>query len=304
MDNHPTIAVEFSKVNYSYSNLQVLSESSFHVHKGGFVALIGSNGSGKTTILRLIMGLAKPDSGKVLLFGKSPEKARGLVGYVPQYMNYDPAFPISVEEVVKMGRLEGLSRNCDSRRGQTFSCPELKTALELADVADLRARPYKALSGGQRRRVMVARALASAPELLILDEPTANMDSESEQRLFNVLGNLKRSTTILIATHDTAFVSSLTDVVLCVGQREGRPGGVLRHAAKPADHIPVGLYGGSALQVLHDTDLPDDCCAPATAGRAVRAGLASRAGQAKPAQQVRLSGNSKPAEPLTGRKDP
>ncbi|MEL7556268.1 MAG: metal ABC transporter ATP-binding protein [Treponema sp.] len=261
MDTHPTIAVEFSKVGYSYSNFEVLRESSFHVHRGEFVALIGANGSGKTTILRLIMGLAKPDSGRVLIFGKSPEKARGLVGYVPQYMNYDPAFPISVEEVVRMGRLEGLSRNCDPRSSGRNSCPELDAALELADVADLRDRPYKALSGGQRRRVMVARALASAPELLILDEPTANMDSESEKRLFTVLGNLKRSTTILIATHDTAFVSSLTDVVLCVGQRKGRPGEVLRHAVMPADHIPTGLYGGSALQVLHDTDLPDRCCA-------------------------------------------
>lgn len=271
MESHPIIAVEFSKVDYSYSGLGVLSESSFHVHKGEFVALIGNNGSGKTTILRLIMGLAKPDSGRVLVFGKSPDKARGLVGYVPQYMNYDPAFPISVEEVVRMGRLEGLSRNCDPRNPRLSSCPELETALELADVSDLRDRPYKALSGGQRRRVMVARALASAPELLILDEPTANMDSESEKRLFNVLGNLKHSTTILIATHDTAFVSSLTDVVLCVGQRAGKPGEVLRHAAMPADHIPAGLYGGSALQVLHDTDLPDQCCAPGEAEQPVPA---------------------------------
>ncbi|MDX9827513.1 MAG: metal ABC transporter ATP-binding protein [Spirochaetia bacterium] len=289
MDNHPAIAVEFSKVNYTYSTLEVLNESSFHVHQGEFVALIGSNGSGKTTILRLIMGLARPDSGRIQLFGKSPEKARGLVGYVPQYMNYDPAFPISVEEVVKMGRLEGLSRNCESGRPLASSCPELETALELADVAYLRGRPYKALSGGQRRRVMVARALASAPKLLILDEPTANMDSESEERLFNVLGNLKQSTTILIATHDTAFVSSLTDVVLCVGQREGRPGGVLRHAAKPADHIPAGLYGGSALQVLHDTDLPDECCAPEAAGRITQAWKTGRAEQVEPQTEGRES---------------
>lgn len=254
------MAVEFSGVRYSYGNVDVLSESSFHVHQGEFVALIGANGSGKTTILRLIMGLARPSAGKVSVFGRSPDKARGLVGYVPQYMNYDPAFPISVEEVVRMGRLEGLSRKCASGATVFSSCPELETALELADVASLRNRSYTALSGGQRRRVMVARALASAPSLLILDEPTANMDSESEERLFNVLGNLKKNTTVLIATHDTAFVSSLTDVVLCVGEREGRQGGVLRHAAKPADHVPQGLYGGAALQVLHDTNLPDECC--------------------------------------------
>jgi len=257
---HKNVAVEFAGVRYSYGNVDVLSESSFHVHQGEFVALIGANGSGKTTILRLIMGLARPSAGKVSVFGRSPDKARGLVGYVPQYMNYDPAFPISVEEVVRMGRLEGLSRKCASGATVFSSCPELETALELADVASLRARSYTALSGGQRRRVMVARALASSPSLLILDEPTANMDSESEKRLFKVLGNLKKNTTVLIATHDTAFVSSLTDVVLCVGEREGKQGGVLRHAAMPANHVPRGLYGGAALQVLHDTNLPDECC--------------------------------------------
>ena len=233
----------------------MLKNSSFHVHEGEFVALVGPNGSGKTTILRLIMGLSRPQSGKIEVFGKNPEQARGNIGYVPQYMNFDQAFPISVEEVVRMGRLEGFGRGCMGP-----ACADLDTALELAGVVDLKKRAYTALSGGQRRRVLVARALASAPRLLILDEPTANMDRASEERLFSVLGNLKGSTTILIATHDTAFVSALTDVVLCVGERDEHEQDVVRHASGPVEHVSSGLYGGTVLQVLHDTDLPDEAC--------------------------------------------
>ncbi|HCO48272.1 MAG TPA: ABC transporter ATP-binding protein, partial [Spirochaetaceae bacterium] len=215
---------------------------------------------GKTTILRLIMGLARPRSGSVEIFGKKPESARAGIGYVPQYMHFDPAFPISVEEVVRMGRLDGFRKGCEDPKA---TCPDIDAALELAAVADLRKRSYTALSGGQRRRVLVARALASAPELLILDEPTANMDSKSEERLFSVLGNLKGSTTILIATHDTAFVSSLTDIVLCVGERDKHFGSVVRHASGPVERVSSGMYGGAVLQVLHDTELPDACCSEA-----------------------------------------
>jgi zinc transport system ATP-binding protein len=250
-------AIRFSNVSFSHKEIEVLHDTSFHVHRGEFVALVGPNGAGKTTILRLIMGLSRPGRGSIEVLGKSPELVRSSIGYVPQYMNFDASFPISVEEVVRMGRLERFSRAC-----MGAACADVDIALERAAVADLRKRPYSALSGGQRRRVLVARALASSPSLLILDEPTANMDVESEKRLFTVLGDLKGTTTILIATHDTAFVSSLTDVVLCVGEREGRGRGVLRHAAKPADNIPPALYGGKVLRVLHDTELSDDACCP------------------------------------------
>lgn len=260
------VAIKFEEVDFSHKEAEVLRGASFHVHRGEFVALVGPNGSGKTTILRLVMGLAKPDRGRIEVLGRSPVKARSGIGYVPQGMSFDPTFPISVEEVVRMGRLEGFSRGRAEK-----CCADVDWALELAAVDDLRGRPYSALSGGQRRRVLVARALASAPELLILDEPTANMDADSESRLFSVLGGLKAgvgkasATTILIATHDTAFVSSLTDVVLCVGERGDH--GVIHHAAKPIEDVPAELYGGHALRVLHDTELEDDvCCQPGKGG--------------------------------------
>jgi len=130
-----------------------------------------------------------------------------------------------------------------------------------ADVADLAARPYAALSGGQRRRVLVARALASEPRLLVLDEPTSNMDSESEGQLFQSLGRLKGKATILVVTHDTGFVSALTDSVLCLGERDGRQGTVVHHPATPVEGgLLPGAFGGAALRVEHDRQLPEDAC--------------------------------------------
>ena len=258
-----TVAMEFQHVSYSYGDVAVLGDASFHLHEGEFTALVGPNGAGKTTILRLLLGLARPSAGRVLVFGADPQDARDSIGYVPQHANFDPAFPISVEEVVRMGRLRGgLGRYGKADKDL------IGRALAMADVADLGRRSYTALSGGQRRRVLVARALAGQPRFLVLDEPTANMDVESEARLFRVLGELKGETTILVVTHDTSFVSAFTDVVLCVGERgmKGKVGGrfvghkVVRHASIPADHVPSGLYGGKALRVLHDTQLPDDGC--------------------------------------------
>ncbi len=247
-------AVRFQDVSFSYGDLTVLEDARFHIHQGQFAALVGPNGAGKTTVLKLILGLARPTAGTVTVLGGSPEAARESIGYVPQHASYDPAFPISVIEVVKMGRLTGSRRRFAAHDGEAVA-----RALAQADVADLAARPYSALSGGQRRRVLVARALATEPSLLILDEPTANMDAESEERLFAALGAIKGRSTVLIVTHDSGFVSSLTDAVFCVGER-GAGRGVIRHEAAPASHLSGSLYGGAALQVLHDTELADDSC--------------------------------------------
>jgi len=251
------IAVRFDKVSFSYGPTAVLKDVSFHIHEDEFAALIGPNGSGKTTILRLLLGLAFPSSGTVDVLGAPPHTAWDSLGYVPQNVAYDPAFPISVMEVVRMGRLRG------SRSRYTPEDKEaVDAALEQADVTDLRDRSYTALSGGQRHRVLVARALAAKPRLLVLDEPTANMDAESESRLYRALGELKGHATILIVTHDTLFVSDLTDAVLCVGERGGRRGDVVRHASVPVTQgLTPGVLGGGARQVLHDTEIaPDECC--------------------------------------------
>jgi zinc transport system ATP-binding protein len=231
-----SIALRFDSVSFSYGAVTVLENASFVINRGEFAALVGPNGSGKTTVLKLLLGLEQPQSGTVEIpgakSGKKPEfgaaPASGAkpagIGYVPQQTPFDPAFPIPVRDVVRMGRLRPGSRSftAEDRRA-------VEEALEQAEIAAFADRPYAKLSGGQRRRVLVARALASRPGLLVLDEPTANMDRESEERLLGTLRKLKGSATILIVTHDIEFVADLTDRVLVMGSRE-RPHGIIDRA--------------------------------------------------------------------------
>ncbi len=256
-DSEHTTALAFSKVAFSYGSIPVLEDVSFHIHAGDFIALVGPNGAGKTTILKLILGLEKPQQGTITLFGTDIISQLNQIGYVPQQVSYDPSFPITVREVVKMGRLHPFSRSWTKADDLAVS-----EALQQVEITDLQNRSYATLSGGQRRRVLVARALASCPKLLILDEPTANMDSESESRLFATLGKLKGSTTILIVTHDTGFVSSLTDEVLCVGDHTATNCAhtIVKHRVAPADNAPPELYGGEALKILHEVALQGTAC--------------------------------------------
>jgi zinc transport system ATP-binding protein len=258
---HPierNIALRFDRVSFAYGGTTVLEDAGFHIHQGEFVALVGPNGSGKTTVLKLLLGLETPLKGKVEIFG--PRNREGL-GYVPQQAQQDRAFPITVAEVVKMGRLHALSR----KYGPDDKAA-VEDAMEQVEIGDLCSRPYSTLSGGQRRRVLVARALASRPDILILDEPTANMDAESEERLYKTLGKIKGGTTILIVTHDTEFVSSLTDRVLCMGvnAQGGRRGyGIVQHRIEASG----GFHGGGDSRIIHDECIPGDSCFDDREGR-------------------------------------
>lgn len=256
---HPDrpIVLQFKDVGFSYGQVPVLESASFHIHQGEFVALVGPNGAGKTTVLKLVLGLAQPQKGTISLFNDPPRIGRDRIGYVPQHADYDPTFPISVEEVVRMGRIRPFLRIYSTTDKRAVG-----QALRVMELTELAKRPYNALSGGQRRRVLVARALSTEPDMLVLDEPTSNMDADSERRLFNALGSLKGSTTVLIVTHDTGFVSSLTDRVLCVGDvgpsKIGRK--IVQHKIEPTTEAPAQLFGGEALKVLHDSSLEDSCC--------------------------------------------
>jgi zinc transport system ATP-binding protein len=241
------IVLKFDSVSFSYENVKVLENASFHIHRGEFIALVGPNGSGKTTVLKLLLGLEKPQAGTVTISGHPSGRATaGMPGYVPQQAPFDRAFPITVREVVKMGRLRPFSR-----RFTAEDKAAVEEALVRAEVADLAERAYAKLSGGQRRRVLVARALAARPKILILDEPAANMDAESEERLFAALEKLKGRATILIVTHDPDFVSSLTDRVLCMGNKAGAYG-IVQHRTEEGE--------GRRSRVIHDENIPADEC--------------------------------------------
>jgi len=242
------IALKFSDVSFSYPHLDVLSDVTFHFHSGEFIALVGPNGSGKTTLLKLILGLEEPKSGTIKLLGHPPKRSRSLIGYVPQHASYDPSFPISVGEVVRMGMVE------TKKRYHTNQGEAVLKALTQVEMENLVDRPYSELSGGQRRRVLVARALVGEPAMLVLDEPTANMDRESERRLYNTLSTLKGETTILIVTHDMRQVSALVDRVFCIDSLNERTGTrtVIQH---PLEEVDDGTK-----RVLHEQAIPADQC--------------------------------------------
>ena len=248
--NKAPVALTFSDVSFSYPHLSVLDDVSFHFHSGEFIALVGPNGAGKTTLLKLILGLEEPQRGVIELLGMDPKKSRERIGYVPQHVSYDPTFPISVLEVVKMGQLTKRS-NPLVKVGNEAALKALRQ-VELGDLAN---RPYSALSGGQRRRVLVARALIGQPTMLILDEPTANMDKESEKRLFATLAKLKGETTILIVTHDMRSVSSLTDRVFCIdAHKQGKLGRTV------VQHTLEVVEGDEVKKIRHDVEIPADFC--------------------------------------------
>jgi len=233
------IAIKFESVSFSYSDVSVLEDASFHIHSGEFVAMVGPNGSGKTTVLKLLFGLEKPNKGNIDICNST--------AYVSQHMPADNLFPITVRDVVRMGLLHPQKRYSHAAVGTAVT-----EALEKTGVADLTSRPYSSLSGGQKRRTLVARALAARPGLLVLDEPSANMDAESERRLYETLGAYKGTTTILIVTHDTEFVTSLTDRVLCLGN--GRK--IVQHGLET--NVSTGHGDEKHSKVLHGEDIT--CC--------------------------------------------
>ncbi len=202
-------AVEVHGLAFRYDDAPVLEDVSFALMEGDFVGVVGPNGGGKTTLLKLMLGLLEPTAGTVRVFGEQPVRARRRLGYVPQMSQHDPQFPVTVNDVVLMGCLG------DGRRPPGVAALE---ALEQVGLGDLRRRPFGSLSGGQRQRTLIARALASGPDLLVLDEPTANVDTAAERRLYDLLDELNRAMTVVLVTHDITFVSQAVKTVLCVNR--------------------------------------------------------------------------------------
>jgi len=208
-------AVEFHLVDFFFGSHPVLKQATATIAAGDFVSMVGPNGGGKTTLLRLVLGLLTPNRGTVRVLGLRPEKARKRVGYMPQHAHVDPQFPVTVTDVVLMGRLSpgrtlGPYRRDDRQRA--------RAALAETDALHLEDRGFSALSGGQRQRVLIARALACEPELLLLDEPTASLDPSIQDELYELLHRLKHRMTVVLVSHDVSVVSKHVDKILCVNQ--------------------------------------------------------------------------------------
>jgi zinc transport system ATP-binding protein len=196
--------IRLENVTFAYNGAPVIESADLTVRAGEFVSVVGPNGGGKTTLLRLVLGQVAPDAGRVRVFGRAPRAARRRIGYVPQHARFDPVFPATVLDVVLMGRVERF-RPWPFDRAERAVALE---ALERVEMAELARRTLSELSGGQRQRVLIARALASGPELLLLDEPDAGVDYLQEDRLYRMLEDLAGELTVVLVTHDLAVVSN------------------------------------------------------------------------------------------------
>ncbi len=235
---------EINGLYFAHNGGDVLQDVNLQVNEREFVWIVGPNGGGKTTLMSIMLGLLKPDRGSVKLFGVSPQRARSRVGYLPQQARTDRHFPISVLEVALMGRLRrGLSMGF-------FPAADRDAAMEALSqvgLADQAGRPVGELSGGQQRRLLIGRALAAQPELLLLDEPMGNLDRSVEKQLHDLLRKLNEKLTIVMVSHDPAFVSEYVKEVVCVNRT------VAVHPTSVMESEFVGdLYGTGMRVVRHD----------------------------------------------------
>jgi len=218
--NKVSPAAELERVTFRYpgstDGLPVLDDVSLRIEADDYLGLVGPNGGGKTTLLKILLGLLKPGAGTVKVFGRLPAEVRTRIGYVPQHAEIDTSVPATVLDVVLMGRL---SR---SSWGIRFSSDHIETGMEALSrtgVEDLARHSIRELSGGQRQRLLIARALASEAEILLLDEPTAGVDAPMEQSLHELLSRLNERLPIVVVSHDISFVSTHVKRVACLNRQ-------------------------------------------------------------------------------------
>ena len=211
-----TPVIEVRNMNFAYeAGFPILEQVNFTIHEGQSGCIVGPNGGGKSTLLKLLLGLLVPASGSIRLFGKTPAESKRRIGYMPQYHQLDPQFPVTALEVAEMGCLKPGFFPFYTARDRQIAMD----ALDELGIADLAGRSFADLSGGQRQRVLIARALACRPGLLLLDEPTANIDPGAEEQFYATLEILRKRMTVLTVSHDLGFVNRETDVIICVNRK-------------------------------------------------------------------------------------
>ena len=251
-----TPIVEIRDLFFSYNDLLVLDNISLNVMEKDFIAMIGPNGGGKSTLLKLILGLLKPDRGSVRVLGKAAEKASRHIGYVPQDVDINPRFPITVLDVVLMGKL---NQKKGFKKSHLHRNAAMK-ALEQMEMADFANRKIGDLSGGQRQRVFIARALITEPKILLLDEPTASIDSKGQADFFVMLKELNKELTILVVSHDLLAISAYVTSAACVNRRlhfhrQVENSGELLEAMQACtveEVCPVELVGKGTFRRVHN----------------------------------------------------
>ncbi|MBN1348969.1 ABC transporter ATP-binding protein [candidate division KSB1 bacterium] len=231
-------------VSFSYGNVPVLQDVDFSIFERDFLGIIGPNGGGKTTLLKLILGLVTPDRGEITIFGAPPKAGRKFIGYVPQLFNFDFNFPISVLEVVSMGRLRV------RKIGRRFTKEDREISLEALRQVGMEAHQNALignLSGGQRQRVFIARALATQPRCLLLDEPVASIDKKWQSEFYELLNELNSELTIVLVTHDVSVVVTYIDQIACLNGKVHYHG-----STKEGIHKVSELYQCPVQLIAHE----------------------------------------------------
>ena len=208
--------VEIKNLDFAYGGETVLEDVNLDIRPKDFMAVIGPNGGGKTTLLKLMLGLLTPAKGTVRVDGKSPQVASPCIGYVPQNVHANYSFPITAIDVVLMGKLA--PKNRWSRRSAA-NRREAMAALERMEMEAHADKKIGMLSGGQRQRVFIARALVAQPKLLLLDEPTASIDTKGQADFYRLLRELNQDMTVLVVSHDLLVVSRYVKSVACVNKK-------------------------------------------------------------------------------------
>lgn len=249
-------SIDIEKLTVTLNGREILSDITLGLDEGRFLGIVGPNGGGKTTFLRVVLGLVKAAAGKALVFGKTPKEAvrNGIFGYLPQHLNVDADFPATARDVVLMG-LTG--------RAGAFKRPSGKDeekATEMLATMGMSGHEnhiFGALSGGQQQRVSIARALISDPKILILDEPSTGIDVVGQEDFYHLLKGIQKRLTlsIVMASHDIGVISAYVDEIACLNRTlhyHGNPLGAFN------DEVLKELYGKS-MEILMHSALCDRC---------------------------------------------
>ncbi len=232
--------VDIQDVSFSYGQSPVLVDISLQIAGGEFFGIIGPNAAGKSTLLKLILGLLRPDQGRIRVMGEAPDKMLSHIGYVPQHPTFRRDFPIKVIDAVRLGQLGSIYKRMQYQAG-------LKAALEAVELTGIADRQISTLSGGQLQRVLIARALACEPDILILDEPTANIDLRAEEDIFALLKQYNDRMTIIVVSHDIAFISGYVHRVGCLNRT------LVCHRTKDVSGKTIEeLYGMPVKMIQHN----------------------------------------------------
>ncbi|MFN4220180.1 MAG: metal ABC transporter ATP-binding protein [bacterium] len=230
----------FEKVYFRYENEEVLSDINFEIKEGEVVTIVGPNGGGKTTLLKLILGLIKPSSGRIYLYGNDPVFTRKYVGYLPQFSTVNKNIPIKAFDFVK---LAANKENFSSKKTLDY---EVDNVLKITDSYHYKDKVIWELSGGQFQRILFARAIVNNPKMLVLDEPTNFIDENSKKNFYEIIESFKGKKTIIIVSHDVSMVSKFSDRIFCLNKR------LLITCKKEELHNNLELiYGGFFSYVEH-----------------------------------------------------